>query len=43
MPMETTGSIKELLDHYGEITLSDIKAQAEIINAANGRRDKEYE
>ena len=39
----TTGSIKELLGHYGEKNLSDIKAQEEITNAGNYRREQEYE
>ena len=43
MPISTTGSINELLGRCGEITLSDIKTQAEIINAYNYWRDQEDE
>ena len=39
----TAGSIKERFGHYGEITLSDIKVQAEIINTTNYRREQENE
>ena len=35
------GSTNELFSHYGKITLSDIKTQAEIINADNDRREQE--
>ena len=43
MSNSTIGSTKELLGHYGDITLSYIKTQAEIINAYNEGRDQEYE
>ena len=39
-PILSTGVIKKFLGHYGEITLSDINTQAEIINNDNGNRDK---
>ena len=42
VPVATTGSIRKFLAHYGEINLSYIKVQAEIINAANNIIEKEY-
>ena len=41
VPIATTGYTKELLAHYCETTLSDIKSQAETINSTNDRRDQE--
>ena len=43
VPISSTGAIKEILGHYGEITLSYIKTQADFINAANYRREQEYD
>ena len=43
MPISTIGSIKDVFGHYGEITLSDITYQAEIINAVNGSMEQEYD
>ena len=43
MRISPTEFIKEILGHYGKITLSDINNQSEIINATNARREKEYE
>ena len=43
VPIATEGSTEEILGRYGEITLSDIKAQTETINAPNGRRVEEDE
>ena len=41
VPIATTVSIKELLVHYGEITLSYIKAKEEIINDVNDKKEQE--
>ena len=43
MSNSTIGSTKELLGHYGDITLSYIKTQADFINAVNYRREQEYD
>ena len=43
VPISTTGSIKELLGHYGKVKIYSIKTQEEIINTDNDRREKEYD
>ena len=39
-PVAPTGAIKENLDHYGEISLSNIKAHTVTINAVNEWQEK---
>ena len=40
VPISTTGFIKELLGHCGEITLSTIMTKTDIIKAANEIREQ---
>ena len=40
VPILTTVSTKEMLGHYGKITLPDIKTQANFFNDSNDRRYK---
>ena len=35
-------SVKDFMDHYGEINFSDIKAHAVTLNAANDGQEQEY-
>ena len=43
MNIATTGPTQNLFNYHGEITLSDIKFQAETTNADNDRRKQEYD
>ena len=43
MNIATTGPTQNLFNYHGEITLSDIKFQAETTNADNERRKQEYD
>ena len=43
VPIAPTRPIKELLDHYGKIDLTNIKVDAGTLNTTNETWEQEYE